>query len=212
MTWPPLGRGPAGTAPACHALSGGERLGELAVAYTPGTPRTTSATWHQPCDRLRRGCRRRAGSSRSLRPRADAAARRHRCLARVGRDCQGLGAERLALTHFGGCRIRARRSIASRRRSIIGPRAPELDREAFTSQLAAASRPLRRGGRRHKQGGVFEHHYYGFARDWARHGWSPQTLERPRSAGPGSGTAPLEGDRAQRRIHTFDHVAATLRA
>ena len=58
---------------------------------------------------------------------------------------------------------------------------------------------------------MFEHHYDGFARYWARHGMSPQTLERPRSAGPGSGTGGSWKVIVRNDDHnTFDHVAATL--
>jgi glyoxylase-like metal-dependent hydrolase (beta-lactamase superfamily II) len=156
------------------ALSGGERLGELAVAYTPGHASHHVCYWHQQSATAF------VGDVAGVRiepldyvlaptppPDIDVAAW-HGSVATV----RAWAPERLALTHFGV--VPDPGPSLDRLEAALdhwAARAHELDREAFTSELAAdidAHCGAQAGA--YKQGGVFEHHYDGFARYRARHG------------------------------------------
>jgi glyoxylase-like metal-dependent hydrolase (beta-lactamase superfamily II) len=154
------------------ALAGGERLGELEVAYTPGHASHHVCFWHA------RSGTAFVGDLAGVRiephdyvlaptppPDIDVEAW-HDSVATV----RAWGSARLALTHFGiapdpGPSLDRLEAALDR----WAARARELDRESFTAELAAeidancgAEAPA------YKQSGVFEHLYDGLARYWRR--------------------------------------------
>jgi glyoxylase-like metal-dependent hydrolase (beta-lactamase superfamily II) len=154
------------------ALTGGERLGELEVAYTPGHAS------HHVCYRHAESGTAFVGDIAGVRiepleyvlaptppPDIDLEAW-HASVATV----RAWQPERLALTHFGV--VSDPQASLDRLEATLerwAARARELDRDAFTRELAAdietnagAEAPA------YKQAGVFEHHFDGLARYWAK--------------------------------------------
>jgi glyoxylase-like metal-dependent hydrolase (beta-lactamase superfamily II) len=154
------------------ALSGGERLGGLEVAYTPGHASHHVCYWHassatafvgdlagvriEPLDYV---------LAPTPPPDIDVEAW-HASVATV----RAWQPQRLALTHFGAVADPAA-SLDRLETSLDrwAARARVLGREEFTSELAAEI-DLQTGSEApaYKQSSVFEHHYDGLARYWAK--------------------------------------------
>jgi glyoxylase-like metal-dependent hydrolase (beta-lactamase superfamily II) len=154
------------------ALSGGERLGELAVAYTPGHASHHVCYWHQQSATAF------VGDVAGVRiepldyvlaptppPDIDVEAW-HASVATV----RAWQPQRLALTHFGA--VEDPMATLDHLEAALdrwAARARELDRDAFTSELAAEiDTQTGPDAPAYKQSSVFEHHYDGLARYWAK--------------------------------------------
>ena len=153
-------------------LSGGERIGGLEVAYTPGHASHHVCYWHNPSATAF------VGDVAGVRiepldyvlaptppPDIDLEAW-HASVATV----RSWRPQRLALTHFGTVTDPAM-SLDRLERALEhwATRARVLDRDAFTSELSAEIES-RTGPQAaaYKQSSVFEHHYDGLARYWAK--------------------------------------------